>query len=180
MSRVKINTRKNLIGTKLFDVDELSVSYAEKTDIFHGIYVKPAVIVIALTESKELYLTKQHRYIKDKIYLELVSGMIEDGEDPLTAGKRELEEEAGIKANKWLKLPEIELGSSIGDWDFNYYLASDFEFSTQKLDQSEDIEVVKMPLEKAVEKIYNGEIVKLSTVAGILLVNSMLKDGKIV
>ncbi len=179
MSRVKINSRKNLINTKLFDVDELSVSYADKNDTFHGVYVKSAVVVLTLTDNRELFLTKQHRHIKDKIYLELVSGMIEDGEDPLEAAKRELEEEAGIKALKWTRLSKVEIGSSIFDWDFNYYLAYELNFTMQKLDLSEDIEIIKMPLDEAVNKIYSGEIVKLSTITGILMLYNMLNKGLI-
>lgn len=179
MSRVKINSRKNLLKTKLFAVDELSVSYADKNDIFHGVYVKPAVVILPLNEKNELYLSRQYRHIKNKIYLELASGMIETGEDPLEAGRRELVEELGIKALKWVKLPAVEIGSAIFDWDFNYYLAYELNFTMQKLDLSEDIEIIKMPLDEAVNKIYSGEIVKLSTITGILMLYNMLNKGLI-
>lgn len=179
MSRVKIKSRKNLIKTKLFDVDELLVSYADINDIFHGVYVKPAVVILPLNEKNELYLTRQYRHIKDKIYLELCSGMIELNEDPIKAAKRELAEELGLLASKWVKLPKVEIGSAIFDWDFHFYTALNLKLTEQKLDLSEDIEVIKIPLSKAVMKVYSGEIVKLTSIAGILMLYNMQGIGSI-
>lgn len=179
MSRVKVNSRKNLLSAKLFSVDELLVSYGEKQDIFHGVYVKSAVVVIPIAGNNEIFLTKQYRHIKNKVYLELPAGLIEDNEDPLAAAKRELKEEVGITAASWTKLPKVEIGSSIFDWDFNYFLARGLDLGEQKLDLSEDIEIMKIPFENAIEKILAGEIIKLSTITGILLVNEYLKKKKI-
>lgn len=179
MSRVIINSRKTLLKTKLFSVDALDVHFGNKKDVFHGIKVKPAGMIIALTEKHEIFLTKQYRYLQKREYLEIPAGMIEDNEEPMAAAKRELEEEIGLGAKNWRSLVELDMASGIMEWPLYYFLATDLYQMKQKLDPSEALTIVKIPLKVAIDKIYSGEIMKQSSVTGILLIESLLQKGKL-
>ena len=49
------------------------------------------VCIAALTEQEELLFVEQFRYPYSEVVLELPAGKLEYGEDPLEAGKRELQ-----------------------------------------------------------------------------------------
>jgi len=55
------------------------------------------------------------------------------------------------------------------------YLAQDLEFSSQSLDEDEFLDVVKIPLEKAVQMVLDGSITDAKTQAALLKAYIMLK-----
>ena len=59
------------------------------------------VCIAALTEQEELLFVEQFRYPYGEVVLELPAGKLEYGEDPLEAGKRELQEETGAAAKDY-------------------------------------------------------------------------------
>lgn len=63
----------------------------------------PAVLILAIDPDDKIILVKQARYTTGQPTWELPGGGT-DGQDPLEAGKRELEEEAGYHADKWVAL----------------------------------------------------------------------------
>jgi 8-oxo-dGTP pyrophosphatase MutT (NUDIX family) len=105
----------------------------------------------------------------------LVSGMIEEGEQSLEAAKRELAEEAGLTASFWEQVGAFNMGSSIIEWPLYYFVAKNLQETVKHPDPSEEIEIVKVPLEEAVNNIFNGKIIKQSTITGILLVDAIFK-----
>ena len=60
------------------------------------------VMVAPLDNEDNLYFVKQFRYPYMEIVTELPAGKLEKGEDPFEAGKRELKEETGAVANKYV------------------------------------------------------------------------------
>ncbi len=65
---------------------------------FYYIDSRDWVIVIARTRAGELILVRQFRWGTDALSWEFPGGIIDDGEDPVTAGLRELQEETGYVA----------------------------------------------------------------------------------
>jgi len=62
---------------------------------------KGAVAVAPLTEDGRLLLVRQYRHACGDWLVEVPAGRLEEGEDTLSAAKRELEEETGFRAAKW-------------------------------------------------------------------------------
>lgn len=62
------------------------------------------VSVLAITENKEVILVEQFRIPVNKYVLECPAGLIDDGEEPLVAIKRELLEETGYISNNWIQI----------------------------------------------------------------------------
>lgn len=61
---------------------------------------KDSVMVVATNDRDEVYLVKAYRYPSKEWGWELPGGGA-DGEDPITVGKRELQEETGLTSNDW-------------------------------------------------------------------------------
>ncbi len=67
---------------------------------FYYIDSRDWVIVVARTASGELILVRQFRWGTDALSWELPGGIVDEGEDPITAGLRELREETGYVAER--------------------------------------------------------------------------------
>jgi ADP-ribose pyrophosphatase len=135
------------------------------------------VTVAALTKEMELVLVRQFRYPYAEVILELPAGKIELSEDPLACGKRELLEETGAAASKYIDLGKFYPTPGYCGEIIHLYGAMDLEFTQQKLDDDEFLEIVKIPLEKAVEMIKKNEIRDGKTQAAVLKLYLLLKEG---
>ena len=66
-----------------------------------------AVMILAVDSYKNVTFIKQFREAANRMNLELPAGMIDEGETPEEAARRELEEETGLRANKMTLLKEV-------------------------------------------------------------------------
>lgn len=136
--------------------------------------------IVAINKNCEIALVKQYRYALDKVLIEIPAGKIEIGESPYSTALRELEEEAGLKANNL-----IEFGSVIPTCGYcteiiYIYLATNLEdIGTQNLDEDEFVEPFWIPLKQAVDLVLSGEITDSKTVSGILRAYAGINSGEI-
>jgi len=126
------------------------------------------VCVCALTDGGEIFLVKQYRYPHKKAILEVPAGKLEKGENPLDCGKRELLEETGHTAEEYVFLGEMLPTPAYCGEVIHIYMARGLTFTAQKLDEDEFLEVVKIPLDKAVEMVMSGEITDGKTQIAVL------------
>jgi ADP-ribose pyrophosphatase len=136
-----------------------------------------SVIIIPYIKD-EIYLESQYRDSFDRMNLEVVQGTITTGDDPLETAKRELQEEVGLTAKTWKKLAEWELSAILKAKQY-IFAATDIEQTEQHLEFDEEIEVMKMPLEKVLHKIENGELTTASHIAALLLFDRLRREGKL-
>lgn len=137
------------------------------------------VCVAPLDSDYNLYFVKQFRYPYMEVVTELPAGKLEKGEDPLEAGKRELREETGAVANKYISLGKLYPTPGYCGEIIYMYLATDLELGDQSPDEDEFLEVYKIPLKKAVEMVMNGELPDSKTQTMILKINQLKSEGKI-
>lgn len=125
--------------------------------------------VLALDDEENIYLVEQYRVPPDGVTLELPSGLIDPGEKPIEAAKRELREECGIVAKDWeyLFTPWLSPGFSTETTDI--FVARNLSFCEQDFDDGELINVVKMPFSEFLVKVRLGEIFDSHTIATVLL-----------
>lgn len=104
--------------------------------------------VIVLAQTNEGYvLTKESQPGRDP-FIGVPAGVINPGEDPLTAAKRELLEETGFASNHWQLWYADQAHASI-DWAEYYFVAKNCQkISEQKLDPGEQIELELLPFEE--------------------------------
>lgn len=133
------------------------------------------VSILAL-DVNDIYLTKQYRYALETESVEVVTGAIDKNETPLQAAKRELKEELGITATKWVNLGYFEMDTSIVKCKVNIFLAQKIKFTKPDQDGTEDIKTIKTTLEEAVNKVMKSEIIHSPSCITILKAYNYLRN----
>lgn len=131
----------------IFDVYQWEQKlYDGSMEIFEMLKRKPNVQVLALSDENVFYLEEEQPF-KGR-YRGLVGGSAKSyDEDPLDIAKRELLEETGMVAKKWVLLSSSNHVPKT-DWDFYLYVAYGCEkIQEPVLDSGEKVEVKKMSLD---------------------------------
>ena len=98
---------------------------------------------------------------------------------PIDGAQKELLEETGLKANSWEKILEMDLSNSVSDEHAIVFLAYDLEQHKPSPEDTEQIEIRKLPFEEAYQMVEDGIITDSISVAAIQKVKLMLADGRI-
>ena len=151
------------------DKDDVLLPHGREIKDFYKVTIKDCAAIVALTPSNQIILKKEYRHCYGEELIEIPAGVLEDGESPLETAKRELQEETGYRSEKWTYLGKtVESSAKLTNYMY-IYLAEDCEkVSSQKLDYGEDIEVIEVSLNEAVEMIMNNEIICNSSIGAIL------------
>ena len=129
-----------------------------KPGIFGVVRMKPGVSVLALDADDQVYLTDEFHYAIGARSLEVVSGGIDEGEDPLEAAKRELKEELGIEAGTWTPLGVVNPFTTVVESPAHLFLATDLSFGPRQLEGTEDITAVRVPMAEALQMAMDGRV----------------------
>ncbi|MBR5134423.1 MAG: NUDIX hydrolase [Clostridia bacterium] len=135
------------------------------------------VCVAPLTEEGELLFVRQFRCPYQEILTELPAGKLERGEDPLKAGIRELSEETGATAQTIRPLGKLYPTPGYCGEIIHMYLATGLSFGEQHPDDDEFIDVIRIPLDKAVDMVMNGELTDSKTQVMVLKIARMKEKG---
>ena len=178
----KIGGWKTKAVTVAYENPWIKVSHNEVltpkgTDGIYGVvhFKNIAIGVVPIDNEGNTWLVKQSRYALNQYTWEIPEGGCPQGEEPLDAAKRELEEEVGLKANDWQQLMTMHLSNSVTDEFCVVFVARDLFPGRQQLEATEDIEVKKLPLVDAIEMVRSGEITDGISVAALLRIALDLK-----
>ena len=94
-------------------------------------------------------------------------------------GKRELKEETGAEAEKFIPLGRLYPSPGYCGEIIWMFAAAGLKYGKQHPDDDEFLSVEKIPLEKAVEMILSGEITDAKTQAAVLKLKLLKDNGKI-
>jgi 8-oxo-dGTP pyrophosphatase MutT (NUDIX family) len=126
--------------------------------------------ILALTKNNEAVLIRQYRHGVREILWEIPGGVVEDDEDPVSGVKRELLEETGYTASKFIQVGKLFPNPAFQTNTMYCYLALDAELvTTQNLDDGEDIEVHLVPLDDLIAMTRRGEFRHALQVAALFL-----------
>ena len=124
-----------------------------------------AVGIVAETADHHLVVVKQYRWAVSEFLWELPAGLVEPGEPPLLAAKRELQEETGYQAGYWRPLHQYFSSPGYSTEMISIFYAADLVGGASDLDADEELTVHHWSREEARAKI-DGGLVK----NGLLLV----------
>ena len=116
-----------------------------------------------------MVLVRQYRHGLQRTNFELVAGVLEKGEDPMTAAKRELLEETGYAGGEWHELMQVSANTSTMTNLTHCFVATGEEkVAIQHLDATEDLEVYTFTQEEVKEMIRRGEFMQSLMLAPLL------------
>ena len=168
--RVFKNDFLELVNDRVIQPDGKDGEYAT-------VEMKPGVLVLALDDEENVYLTRQFRYALGAESLEAIAGGMDEG-TALENARREAKEEMGIEADEWIDLGTAETDTSIVHSPAHFFVARKLKFSEPEREGTEQIETVKMKLTDALEKVMSGEITHGQTAILILKTNQYLSNLK--
>ena len=146
---------------KIFNlrVDRAQSPRTKKTHDFYVLESADWVNVIPLTPKNEVILISQYRHGIKEVTLEIPGGIVEKGDSPEEAARRELREETGYEGSQMILLGSVHPNPAFLNNTCYTYLARGVTPSgKQEQDAKEDIEVLFRPLEVIPRLIRGGEI----------------------
>lgn len=135
-----------------------------------------AIGIIALDENQHTWVVGQYRYPLKKYSWEIPEGGGKIGIDPLDSAKRELLEECGIEAANWEKILEMDLSNSATDEHAIIYVARDLSYTQSEPEETEELQIKKIPFEELYQQVMQGNYQDAITVAGVLKLKLLLME----
>src|SRR5437763_6457161 len=161
---------KRVFAGRVFDVTVDTVREGDKTDIREVVHHRGSAVMLAAFDDGTIALVRQYRHPAVRYLLELPAGTLDDQETPEAGAARELEEELGLVAGKLEKLSEFFVSPGFCEEKMWLYLATDLTETAQRLEDDELIEIVRLPVDRALQMITDGEIEDAKTIIGLMLV----------
>lgn len=119
------------------------------------------VNVIAITKDGQFVMEDQYRHAIGETHYELVAGVVDPGETPLEAAKRELSEETGYGGGEWSLFMKLSPNPT-NHTNYSYtFLAVGVEpLRDQHLEATEDIHVDLFTKDEVRELLESGELIQ--------------------
>jgi 8-oxo-dGTP pyrophosphatase MutT (NUDIX family) len=145
------------------------INPAGKDGIYGVVHFKNiAAVIVPIDNEGFTYLVGQFRYSLNEYSWELPMGGSPLFGNPLDGAKRELTEETGLIAETWTEIAKIHTSNSVTDEVGYIYLAENLIQKDAFPEETEQLEIRRIPFINAIEMAMNGEITDSLSVIGIL------------
>lgn len=165
----KIIDSTKIFKGRVFSVTVDTVQEGNVTYQREVVHHPGSAVIIPVFADDTVALVKQYRHPAVRYLLEAPAGTLNDRETPDVGAARELEEELGLIAGRLEKLSEFFVSPGFCEEKMWVYLATELTPSTQRLEDDEILEVLRLPFSQALEMISDGEIQDAKTIIGLML-----------
>jgi ADP-ribose pyrophosphatase len=160
---------KEVFSGSVFKVTVDTVREGDKTYTRDVVHHPGSAVILPAFDNGTISLVRQYRHPAGRYLLELPAGTLNGRERPEEGAARELEEELGLVAGRMEKLCEFFVSPGFCAEKMWLYLATDLTTTAQRLDEDEMLEIVRLPIERALQMITDGEIEDAKTIIGLML-----------
>jgi ADP-ribose pyrophosphatase len=165
----KIVSSQKVFAGRVFNVTvdtirEGELSYQREVVHHHG-----SAVILPVFEDGTVALVRQYRHPAVRYLLEAPAGTLGERECPEDGAARELEEELGLIAGRMEKLSEFFVSPGFCEEKMWVFLATDLTEGNQNPDEDEVLEVVRFPMQDALEMISTSEIQDAKTIIALML-----------
>lgn len=166
----KTLSRKEIYQNPWIQVEEHQVITPSGTNGIYGqVHMKNLAIgIIPVDDQNHTWLVGQFRYTLNQYSWEIPMGGGPIGINPIESAQRELKEETGLSAQHWEELIRIHTSNSVTDELGIAYLATGLQQGKAEWDETEQLQIKRLPLSEVLQMILSGEITDSLTVAAIL------------
>jgi len=182
--RWNIEDKKTLWNGRIFSLESYACSHPGK-NVSHDFIIvnsRDWINIVALTEEGKFIMVRQHRLGTDEMTLETTAGVMEHGENPIEAARRELSEETGYQAASITLMKTLSANPAIMNNRIHFFLATGCrKVSGQTLDHAEDIDVELYSRDEILAMIGDGRInhtIIVTALSLYFMFHESVSDGK--
>ena len=163
-----VNSQKVFDG-RVVKVTVDTVSEGDLTYQREVVHHPGSAVIVPVHDDGTVSLVRQYRHPTVRYLLEVPAGTLSDGERPEAGAARELEEELGLIAAHLEKLSEFFVSPGFLEEKMWVYLATGLSQGKAQPDEDEVLDIIRLPMEDALEMISSGEIQDAKTIIGLIL-----------
>ena len=134
-----------------------------------------AVVMVLVDGADRVLLLWRHRFVQDRWGWEVPGGLVDEGEEPAEAARRELEEETGYRAGRVEQLIMFQPRAGTVDAEYFVYVGRDPERVGEPTEVNEAVRMEWVPLASVPGMIAAGEIWNAGSLVALL--RFLMKDS---
>ena len=175
---------REITRTRIFSVESVDFHHPKrgKPQDFFVINAPDWVNVVALTMDGRLVLVRQFRYGSNDFSVEIPGGIIDEGEDPIAAGVRELREETGYVGSSARLLGSVHPNPAMQNNRCHLVLVENAQRAAElEWDADEEFDIMATPVDEVYQLAYRGGITHAMVLDALLLfapIWAKLKEAK--
>ena len=159
-----------------FELRDDVIHFPDGAEAVYTIVTNPdSAFVVPHFGNGDTMLVRQWRHAWDASSWEVPAGTVDGDEEPLSCARRELTEETGLVAERYTSLGVVR-GAAFLTGRAHLFLAEDLTESARSPETYEqDMEVLRLPLDEAVDAALDGGIAHATSVTALVRAARKLK-----
>ncbi len=177
----KVLDIKSVAQTRIFKIEEVTLHFSNgEQRIFERLrgWQPGVVLVVPMQDPETLLLIQEYGAGINDYALSFPKGRIEEGEDILVAGNREMQEEIGFKSNKLTYLQGMSTAPNYNDTHMHVLLAEGLEASKLEGDEPETMTIVPWSINNLDSLLARTDFHESKSVAALFLAKHYLEKRK--
>lgn len=175
----RVVARRTIHKGRKFDFELLTVRQRGADTVRENVRHPGAVVVVPILDDGRVVLIRNHRVSVGERLWECCAGTMEPPEPPEACAARELVEETGYRAATVTPVGWFYTTPGLTDERMHAFVARGLSHVGQDLEDDESIEVVALPVERALAMIDSGELRDAKSIVALLLAEraGLLRPG---